>query len=33
VSGPTNRILVLLEDGGTDRDYDEYVGILEPEAS
>jgi len=28
VSGPTNRILVLLEDGGTDRDYDDYVGIL-----
>jgi hypothetical protein len=29
VSGPTNRVLVLLEDGGTDRDYDDYVGILE----
>jgi hypothetical protein len=29
VSVPTNRILVLLEDGGTDRDYDDYVGILE----
>jgi hypothetical protein len=29
VSGPTNRILVLLEDGGKDRDYDDYVGILE----
>ena len=28
VSDPTNRILVLLEDGGTDRDYDDYVGIL-----
>ena len=29
VSAPTNRVLVLLEDGGTDRDYDDYVGILE----
>ena len=29
VPGPTDRILVLLEDGGTDRDYDDYVGILE----
>jgi hypothetical protein len=29
VSDPTNRILVLLEDGGADRDYDDYVGILE----
>ena len=29
VSGPTDRVLVLLEDGGTDRDYDDYVGILE----
>ena len=29
VSGPTNRVLVLLEDGGTDRDYDDYVGIVE----
>jgi hypothetical protein len=29
VSFPTNRVLVLLEDGGTDRDYDDYVGILE----
>jgi hypothetical protein len=29
VSGPTDRILVLLEDGGADRDYDDYVGILE----
>jgi len=28
VADPTNRILVLLEDGGTDRDYDDYVGIL-----
>ena len=28
VAGPTNRVLVLLEDGGTDRDYDDYVGIL-----
>lgn len=28
VSGPTDRVLVLLEDGGTDRDYDDYVGIL-----
>jgi hypothetical protein len=28
VPGPTNRILVLLEDGGVDRDYDDYVGIL-----
>ena len=28
VRGPTNRILVLLEDGGVDRDYDDYVGIL-----
>jgi hypothetical protein len=28
VSGPTNRVLVLLEDGGTDGDYDDYVGIL-----
>lgn len=28
VSDPTNRILVLLEDGGADRDYDDYVGIL-----
>lgn len=28
VSGPTDRILVLLEDGGNDRDYDDYVGIL-----
>ena len=29
VGGPTDRILVLLEDGGADRDYDDYVGILE----
>jgi hypothetical protein len=29
VNDPTNRILVLLEDGGTDRDYDDYVGIVE----
>jgi PASTA domain len=29
VNEPTNRILVLLEDGGNDRDYDDYVGILE----
>ena len=29
VRGPTNRILVLLEDGGVDRDYDDYVGILQ----
>jgi hypothetical protein len=29
VDGPTNRILVLLEDGGVDRDYDDYVGILQ----
>jgi hypothetical protein len=29
VSGPTNRILILLEDGGTDRDYDDFVLILE----
>ncbi|MGB5133154.1 MAG: hypothetical protein WBO00_11090, partial [Steroidobacteraceae bacterium] len=34
VSDPTNRILVLLEDGsgdhgGGDRDYDDYVGILD----
>ncbi|MDH4023522.1 MAG: choice-of-anchor D domain-containing protein [Gammaproteobacteria bacterium] len=30
VPGPTNRILVLLEDGSlTDRDYEDYVGILE----
>jgi hypothetical protein len=29
VSDPTNRVLVLLEDGGADRDYDDYVGILE----
>ena len=28
VSGPTDRVLVLLEDGGTDHDYDDYVGIL-----
>jgi hypothetical protein len=28
VSGPTDRILILLEDGGADRDYDDYVGIL-----
>jgi hypothetical protein len=28
VAGPTRRILVLLEDGGVDRDYDDYVGIL-----
>lgn len=28
VTGPTDRILVLLEDGGNDRDYDDYVGIL-----
>ena len=28
VPGPTNRILVLLEDGGVDRDYDDYVGML-----
>lgn len=28
VSGPTDRVLILLEDGGTDRDYDDYVGIL-----
>jgi hypothetical protein len=28
VSGPTDRVLVLLEDGGSDRDYDDYVGIL-----
>src|SRR5687768_18231374 len=27
-SDPTNRILVMLEDGGADRDYDDYVGIL-----
>ena len=33
VSGPTNRVLVLLEDGGTDRDYDDYVGILEANAT
>jgi hypothetical protein len=32
VPGPTNRILVLLEDGGTDRDYDDYVVILEASA-
>ena len=32
VGGPTNRILVLLEDGGVDRDYDDYVGILEASA-
>jgi beta-lactam-binding protein with PASTA domain len=29
VAGPTERILVMLEDGGADRDYDDYVGILE----
>lgn len=29
VGGPTDRVLVLLEDGGTDRDYDDYVGILQ----
>jgi hypothetical protein len=29
VSGPTDRVLVLLEDGGEDRDYDDYVGVLE----
>lgn len=29
VTGPTERILVMLEDGGADRDYDDYVGILE----
>jgi hypothetical protein len=28
VEGPTDRVLVMLEDGGTDRDYDDYVGIL-----
>ena len=28
VRGPTNRVLILLEDGGVDRDYDDYVGIL-----
>lgn len=28
VSGPTNRILVLHEDGGDDQDFDDYVGIL-----
>jgi hypothetical protein len=28
VNGPTDRVLVMLEDGGTDRDYDDYVGIL-----
>ena len=33
VSGPTDRVLVLLEDGGTDRDYDDYVGILTVPAS
>lgn len=33
VSTPTNRVLVLLEDGGTDRDYDDYVGILEANAT
>lgn len=33
VSGPTDRVLVLLEDGGTDRDYDDYVGILEVTAT
>lgn len=33
VSGPTDRILVLLEDGGADRDYDDYVGILEASSS
>jgi hypothetical protein len=33
VSGPTNRILVLLEDGGDDRDYDDYVGIIEAASS
>jgi hypothetical protein len=32
VGRPTNRILVLLEDGGVDRDYDDYVGILEASA-
>lgn len=32
VRGPTNRVLVLLEDGGVDRDYDDYVGILEATA-
>lgn len=29
VTGPTERILVMLEDGGADRDYDDYVGILD----
>lgn len=29
VTGPTERVLVMLEDGGADRDYDDYVGILE----
>ena len=29
VSYPTDRVLVLLEDGGADRDYDDYVGIIE----
>jgi len=33
VSEPTNRILVLLEDSGGDRDYDDYVGILEVSAT
>ena len=33
VSGPTDRVLVLLEDGGTDRDYDDYIGILEANSS
>ncbi len=28
VTGPTDRILLLHEDGGKDRDYDDYVGIL-----
>jgi hypothetical protein len=29
VTGPTNRVLIILEDGGTDRDYDDFVLILE----
>jgi hypothetical protein len=29
VAGPTERVLVMLEDGGADQDYDDYVGILE----
>jgi hypothetical protein len=33
VAGPTDRVLVLLEDGGADRDYDDYVGILETPSS